>query len=868
MNAGGASVGDRPLTGFAKLALFCAAGATILLSYLFFSISVLCMLLILGVEMVILIALARFGLVRLIGGVVTAHANLLKVMLRSVWLRKGVELRAQLRQADAPALFELIDRLCAKTEVQMPHQVSIEMGVNAWVKLQGYRRGAGKTVLGVGYDLMAGLSQWEMQGVLAHEITHAKLVQRGYKNWMNRGLGRTRQLAQGLYAHVEGHRKANQTVEPAAFIFSITDRLVRSTARLVAACSRQDEFDADRGAAALCGAAAIRSSLLKLESLNECSSRLPWNERVARLQSGEGFSQWLVEELSSAQAKSPSESERNLFFKYSTHPSLADRLAALPDNPDETSPTHEGAPAIRLLNEPDKIAETLIAEIQRMLAEQERKDSKQLRRWTRRSGAQARLRPFQQVGVLVLIIGLVFGLSFWGVVGMSFGLFCFLLGTLGVGIACCRLGRYRDRLTLPIPEFATLKAAWQNRPKVKDEEVKAIEAELQNRVAGISKLGKKELELASAAYDALDRCDFVRAHIAAGLCLRVNKKSIEGAIALAVSAGFFGQNQQVGDALRFLLQTTGLKSPSTIWAAGWALWLGGDWGPAEAFLEKRSRQKPAHPTLLIGLAICQSNRGKLQSALLLAREACSSPEVHIEHSKFLLDLLFQAGYLREAQEHLARLKSSIDDDVDLILMMVRLNLMCKNLAAAEQWTDTLKQKGPAAHLTLRLAYFYEVARQRDKSAVYYQEALANGFYPEGLVGLARLAFQAQNKEQARLHLLSALNTEKTLGDKAMGPLPLLGQILGQLAALEAPVPECRAWVVKLNAGKSPPGLEKKSLLVYAVTRQQAEQSLARLFAAMQPSAPPPLPSTVGWSEARKELQPDGPVLPGVQGIMD
>src|SRR5262249_32951455 len=159
-----------------------------------------------------------------------------------------------------------------------------------------------------GYDLLAGLSQWEMEGVLAHEITHAKLVQRGYKNWMNRGLGRTRQLAQGLYGHVEAHRKAKQTVEPAAIIFNITDRLVRLNARLVAACSRQDEFDADRGAAALCGAGAIRSSLLKLEPLSQCASRLPWNERVARLQTGEGFSQWLVEELSSAKSNRPSES--------------------------------------------------------------------------------------------------------------------------------------------------------------------------------------------------------------------------------------------------------------------------------------------------------------------------------------------------------------------------------------------------------------------------------------------------------------------------------------------------------------------------------------------------------------------------------
>ena len=109
--------------------------------------------------------------------------------------------------------------------------------------------------------------------------------------------------------------------------------------------------------------------------------------------------------------------------------------------------------------------------------------------------------------------------------------------------------------------------------------------------------------------------------------------------------------------------------------------------------------------------------------------------------------------------------------------------------------------------------------------------------------------------------------EENLGERTTGPLPLLHKIVVELAALEAPVPECRAWVATLKAGKSPPGLENKSLVVYAVTRHQAEQSLNYLFAAMEPSAIR-LPSSVGWNEARKESQPDSPVMPGVQGGMD
>ena len=64
------------------------------------------------------------------------------------------------------------------------------MGVNAWVRLKGYRRGAGTTILGVGYDLLAGMSQTEVEAVLAHEMAHARLVQRGFSRWLTGGVSR------------------------------------------------------------------------------------------------------------------------------------------------------------------------------------------------------------------------------------------------------------------------------------------------------------------------------------------------------------------------------------------------------------------------------------------------------------------------------------------------------------------------------------------------------------------------------------------------------------------------------------------------------------------------------------------------------
>jgi tetratricopeptide (TPR) repeat protein len=252
----------------------------------------------------------------------------------------------------------------------------------------------------------------------------------------------------------------------------------------------------------------------------------------------------------------------------------------------------------------------------------------------------------------------------------------------------------------------------------------------------------------------------------------------------------------------------------------------------------------------------------------LARQVCSAGTADAEDTKFLIDLLLRSGYLREAQEQLRRLESAINDDLDLIFMMVRVSLLLKDLEAAERWTELLKQKNAGAHYFVRLGQLHETARQSAKAAQLYGQALESGFYPEALVGLGRLEAEAQNKESARKHLLEALDVDRPLAEKAVGPLPLFHPILGQLLALQPPIPNCRAWVITLNDGAAPRGLEHKSLLIYAPDRQHAERSLYTIFTAMQPKTPPPPPSSVGWAEGRREQQPEGPVLAGVQCVLN
>lgn len=85
-------------------------------------------------------------------------------------------------------------------DASVPREIVLELGDNAWVRLKGFRRGAGKKTLGVGYDLLAGLSIPEIEAVLAHEMAHAKLVQRGFRNWLEGGQARLRNLVMALWA--------------------------------------------------------------------------------------------------------------------------------------------------------------------------------------------------------------------------------------------------------------------------------------------------------------------------------------------------------------------------------------------------------------------------------------------------------------------------------------------------------------------------------------------------------------------------------------------------------------------------------------------------------------------------------------------
>jgi len=854
------AVNERPLTPWAKTGLIASTGAVILLFYLFTLIAAILLIALLGFELVLVIALLRFGAAGWMIKIMDAHVRVIGLLLRSLWLPgEALEYRINLKEPDAPGLFKMVRALSERFGVLPPDDIRLEMSVNAWVQLRGLRSGRGKTRLGIGYDLLAGLTVSEIEGVLAHEMAHAKLIQRGFKRFANSALNRCSRMVGLLSGHVQEGRDQKLPRHLAQMLLTPSEALIRTLARLVAAYSRQDEFEADRGAAELCGANSLRSALLKLDPIEEASSRLPWRERVAQLQTGQSYSEWFAKELSASLAGERPPREASVFDKYSTHPAMQDRLSALPADAD--LPT-DHTPALTLIASPDVTAQNLVAEIQRVGAIAEEKDTKALAKWKRSAESRKALRGPQLLGIALIFIGGFMGLAGlfevgrvdWGMVGIGamFG---------AGGVALFRSGKYRDRATLSVPPYPVIIHA---RDKPFNFEVQAdIEKELDQLAASEKKKKKRGPLLVAEAYKALERCDYLRAHVAARVCFKHDPKSIEGHIAFAIAAAAVNQGDLAAKALNFVQHHAGIRTESTAWGAAWALILLGDWAPCEALLDAVIAKKPGHSALLSLASLARSRRGKLNSAIAKSRQACTPSAPDKDQATLLIGLLIDAGLLREASDRLMPLESIAQTDAALQLQMLRLKLLTRDIPAAEHWVALYRQTETGPRTTLDLAGLFHQARQLDRAEGLYHETLQHGHFPEALLGLAQIDAERRHKTSARERLLRALNLKTPLAEKAAGPFQLFISIVGQLASLND-VTACRAWNCTLpSTGKYDERLSNTNFLICAPDQVAARQCAVEILTAMEPAFDP---NDLIWTEAPKDQQPVRPLRPGIQRV--
>lgn len=857
---------EKPLNRGAKAALMLGAAATILLFYTLSVVAILLLLVVLFCLLSAFLIALRFGVAGTISPTLGRHVELLQLFLQSFWLRKGVDFRLPLKEPDAPELFAVLRGLADKLQIAPPQVVELELGLTAWVQLKGLRQGKGQTILGVGYDLLAGLSKAEMEGVLAHEMTHAKLIQRGLKGWLTAGLNRLIKLTNQLYAFVDACERAGHKEGLAEVFWKGADWLTRLAVRQISAYSRQDEFEADLGAAELCGAIKIRSSLMKLENLEEVTSQLPWKERVAQLQLEGGYSRWLRQELAKAD-KLPQKKSAEVFNQYSTHPTLKDRLAALPEDGSTLPPNP--VPAIELLVNPDEVADKLVVEIQKKQAEVEAADSKELKKWTRKTQGGGDVRPVQWVGIILFAIGILLIIRWMIVVAAGLPEILQAVLLMAGGTLIYRLSRYKDKTKLPVPEYAAFIESWRKLSELKDVETAQQRTEaLLLQLSGKENSKKKRARLlAEESFKALGNGDYLQAHVSARLCLGLNPESVEGVLGYGIAAAALNLPDQAGWALGRLKKLTGLQSTETAWGTAWALLLLGDWAHAEAFLDQALAQRPLEVSWRMLLALAQARRGKLQNAIKNAREACALIPQDEEAAKLFINLLLEGGYFREAQERLMMFGDRVQADTDLIFAQVRVQLIQQKVDQANEWAEQLKQKAPNAQILVQLGETYEEARQHDYAIGCYNRALEAGYYPEAFVGLGRVEAHRQNHPVAQTYFLSALDLSRPLGEKATSPLNVFHEVVGRLALLQDPALNCRAWVVTLTGSATPAGLANQSFLVYAAEQAAAERHFEAILGAMRKGLPPLLPGIVNWREATKQQQPDGPVRPGVQRVL-
>lgn len=858
---------ERPLNPPERFRLSLGSAATVLLFYLLISLSLLGLLMVIAVEAVLVLPALRIGLAGWLARHLTEDVRVLRTMVRCLWQSGGAEMRKPLTRPDAPGLFRLLDSLCGRLGVATPQTVALEMNLTAWVNLRGLRRNSGTATLGIGFDLLAGLTVAEVEAVLAHEMVHAKLIQRGLRNWLAAGVGRCVRITQALDAIAEARQQAKRSAGVVEAMLAVADWLTARAARRWAAYSRQDEFEADRGAAELCGTDSMRSALLRLEELGRIAGRLPWSERLAQLQLETGYSAWLLAELERCRAH-VGRAEPEVFNPYATHPLIADRIAALPAAAARAASAPE--PGVSLLADPDRTAAEVVGEIERILTLQEQRDQRELQSWLGRARRSARIQPLQWPAVVVnlgagitLIAGLVAAAS--GTISPALP-----AGALGIvaGVWLFRLGRYRDRTALPVPDYAVLTAGTKDSKPGTDFAAaeKSIAQELDAQLAGVPRRKAQVRLLVAHAYDALAECRFLRAHVAARRCLDLESDRLEARLALAIASAAVGQTAQSHQFLFLVQQVSGFTSSSTAWGAAWTLMMGGDWTSADALLFQAMKDRPHNASLLALRALAQSRRGKMQGAVNLIRQACTPTWPNKEYGKLKADLLLVSGRIREAGELLAALAPFAEGDAEIAHCQVRYHLTRREVAEADAWLDrALRSDTPGAR-RVKLGEAFEAARLPDRAREFYQTALGEGFFPAAYLGLARLEADAGNVAEARRLGLDSLNLDREVGKEGATPLDLFPQAMGQLLQLRAPLEGCRAWLVSCGPNSVPKVFAGRTLCLFARSRPEAEALLAEISSAMHPGKPPALPGSLTWSDAPKRRQPQVPVRPGLQVV--
>ncbi len=216
---------------------------------------------------------------------------------------------------EAPELHAIVERLCIQADLPMPR---LAIADTAMPNAFAVGRSPSTATVCATTGLLALLNQSELEGVLAHELTHVQnrdvmvmtiasffasiasfIVQIGF--WFGGGFG--------------GGDNSDDSGPSAIVVVLVAGVVYVVSFVLLQALSRYREFAADRGSAIITGRpSALSSALLKI---NGQMDQIP--QRDLRAASGELAAFYIF----------PPKAKQTVATLFSTHPSLEQRLAAL-----------------------------------------------------------------------------------------------------------------------------------------------------------------------------------------------------------------------------------------------------------------------------------------------------------------------------------------------------------------------------------------------------------------------------------------------------------------------------------------------------------------------------------------------------------
>ncbi len=231
-------------------------------------------------------------------------------LLMSRWMAKramGVELvDGRTGHEEADWLYRTVERLTRQAQLPMP-----EVGIYTSPEVNAFATGPSKSksLVAVSSGLLRGMRREEVEGVLAHEVSH---IQNGDMVTMALIQGVVNafvMFASRVIANIVRNAVDSRNAAMVGFIVTIVLDIALGIlgAMVVAWFSRAREFRADAGAAALTGRGNMIAALRRLQTTHQLVD--PSNQALATMKIAGGDSRWMM--------------------LFSTHPPLEERIAAL-----------------------------------------------------------------------------------------------------------------------------------------------------------------------------------------------------------------------------------------------------------------------------------------------------------------------------------------------------------------------------------------------------------------------------------------------------------------------------------------------------------------------------------------------------------